>query len=69
MTVKYLDPIILTVCYIDPAICIASYVVWKIKFARTGSGLSPRKYPLAILRVFVYSRIAVAIGYIDFVIW
>src|SRR5215471_16616160 len=65
VAVEHLHAMILPVGHIDPAIGIAGDVVRNIEFAWIRARRTPGEQQLAVRRVFVRSRVAIAVGHID----
>src|SRR6185437_3671922 len=65
LAVEHLDAVVLAVGDIDPAIGVGDDVVHDVELAGPGAGLAPGEEQLAVVRVFVHARIAIAVGDID----
>ena len=61
VAVEHLDPVVLAVGDIEPAVGVAADVVRDVELAGIGAGLAPRHQQLAVGRVFVDARVAVAV--------
>src|SRR5215468_10560120 len=62
VTVEHLDPMVFPVGDIDPAIGVATDVVRDVELAGIGARLAPGRLELAVRRVFIDPRVAVAVG-------
>src|SRR5215472_1492674 len=69
VAVEYLDTMVLAIGDVDPAVGVAANVVHDIELALTRAGLSPGHQKLAVRRIFVHARVAVAIRHIDLARW
>ncbi len=65
VAVEHLDAVVLAVGDIDPAIRVAAHIVGDVELAGIGAGLAPCHQQLAVGRIFVDARIAVAVGDVD----
>jgi hypothetical protein len=65
VAVEHLHAVVLAVGHVDPAVGIAGDVVRDVELARIGAGGAPGEQELAVGRVFVHARIAVAVGHVD----
>lgn len=63
--VEDLHPMVLAVGDVDPAVGVAADVVHDVELARTAAGLSPGAQQLAVWRVLVHARVAIAVRHVD----
>src|SRR5215468_1401549 len=65
LAVEHLHAVVLAIRDVHPAGLIAADVMDDVERAWIGSGLAPRELPLAVWRIFVHPRVAVAVGDVD----
>ncbi len=68
VAVEDLDAVVLAVGDVDPAIRVAADIVDDVELAGIGAGLAPRHNKLAVRRIFMHARIAVAVRDVDLVL-
>ena len=65
VAVEHLDAVVFAVGDVDPAVGVAADVVGDVELAGIGAGLAPGHHQLAVRRVFVDARVAVAVGDVE----
>ena len=65
LPVEHLHAVVLAVGHIDPAVLVAADVVHDVECAGIGARLAPGELQLAVWRILVHARVAVAVGDVD----